>query len=119
MTVVRKCTQIVDVRFDEIGFARAPHDSVVERAREEFREYGDEIESHWNYRTANTRCVGDLRDYLAFTSSRPSGRITSMRRAKRSTRIQMSCARGIRISPSVVVPARDGSSATTSKGVPC
>jgi len=34
------------VRFDQLGFARPPHDSVVERTVEKFRENCDEIKSH-------------------------------------------------------------------------
>jgi hypothetical protein len=46
MAIVREGAEIVDMRFDKFRFARAPHDSVIERAGEELWEYGDDVESH-------------------------------------------------------------------------
>src|SRR5271155_743667 len=118
MTIVRERAQIMNVRLDQIRFACAAHDTVIERTTEELREYGDQIKSHWDLSYRNTRRVGALQNYFVFTSSKPSGRIASMRRATRSTLTQMSCARGISISLLAASPARAASSVTTSNGVP-
>ena len=60
MTIVREGAQIVNVSFDQIRFACAAHDAVIQRAGEELREYGDEIEAHWDLSYRTTRRVGSL-----------------------------------------------------------
>src|SRR5579862_5826925 len=64
MTIVGEYTQIVNVRFDQVCFARAPHDTVIEGAAEEFREDGNDVESHWGLSYRNTHCAGHRWSYF-------------------------------------------------------
>ena len=43
---MREVAQVVDMRLDQPRFSRAPHDAVIKRAGEKFRENRDEIEPH-------------------------------------------------------------------------
>ena len=46
MAIMREIPQIMDVCLDQVRFPRTPHDSVIERSSEEFRENCDEIKTH-------------------------------------------------------------------------
>ena len=46
MTIVREGAQVVDLRVHQARLARAPNNTVIERAGEKFRKNRDEIKLH-------------------------------------------------------------------------
>jgi hypothetical protein len=46
MAILGKRTQVVDDDLNQAGFARPPHDAIVERAAKEVGEDGEDVNSH-------------------------------------------------------------------------
>src|SRR5690242_16387278 len=70
MPIVGEIAQVVDVRFDQIGFPRPPHDSVIERPLKESRENREDVKSHVCLSYPRSSCIashGNLGECLTST----------------------------------------------------